>query len=113
MDEALLDERSAAVSWARMARDVRHGCRTALRNATTTLPEVLEHAGTDEYVGRLTLLWVLESLPGAGKVETRRRLAGLGLDGSTMLRDLDRSTSVVLLDEFTDGSGAEDDSRGR
>lgn len=107
MDEALLEERATAVSWARMARDVRHGCRAALRNATTTLSEVLEHAGTDEYVGRLTVLWVLESLPGAGKVETRRRLAGLGIDGSTTLRDLEPATLVVLLEEFTDASGAE------
>lgn len=105
MDETLLDARAQAVSWANSARDKRHRCRIALRNGSATLDEVFRQAVDDELIARLTLLWVLESLPDAGKVATRRRLADLGVDGSSMLSELDAGTRATLLREFTVDDG--------
>lgn len=108
MDDSQVDQRGEAVAWATAARDKRHRCRVALRNGSMNLDDVLQQGVTDELIARLTLLWVLESLPDAGKVATRRRLAELGLDGSMMLRDLDPEALATVRREFglgPDGNG--------
>lgn len=112
MDDSQTDQRGEAVAWATAARDKRHRCRVALRNGSMGLDDVLEQGVADELIARLTLLWVLESLPDAGKVATRRRLAELGLDGSMMLRDLDAEALATVRREFgpgPEGSGGEQD----
>ena len=43
---------------------------------------------------------MLESLPGARKVDTRRRLADLGLDPATALEDLTPEVRSVLTATF-------------
>lgn len=96
-------QRDSAIAWASSARSTREQCRRDLRGGRTTLEAVIDSARHDELVGRLTLLWVLESLPGAGKVATRRKLTDLGLDGSLPIGGLDGATAVTLVDEF--GSG--------
>lgn len=104
MAETSEGTRDGAKAWANGARTARHRCRQYLREESTTLAEVLYVGRHDELIGRLTLLWVLESLPEAGKVATRRRLMSLGIDGSTPLAELDEATSAVLLEQFTAGS---------
>lgn len=85
--------RDAALAWADAARAVRHRVRRELGAGATTLADVLGARHTDELVGQLRLLWVLESLPGARKTDTRRELARLGLDG-------DRSLAAQLPEEL-------------
>ena len=86
------DARADALRWAATARDVRHGARAALRSGTTSLADVLADAAHDDLLGRLRLLWVLESLPGARKIDTRRTLGRLGLDGDRSIATLDDAT---------------------
>lgn len=92
--------RDAALEWARRAREVRHSLRDELAEGRTTLEGVLERAGHDELVGAVRLGWALESLPGARKVDTRRRLAALGLDGAMPLAGLDASQRRTVLEAF-------------
>jgi len=84
--------RTDALGWAAAARALRHGVRSALGSGTTTLSVVLDDASTDDLLGRLRLLWVLESLPGARKIDTRRTLGRLGIDGGRPLATLDDAT---------------------
>lgn len=98
--------RADALDWAQRARAVRHDVRRQLGEGATTLPAVLDAAGHDGLVGELKLLWVLESLPGARKVDTRRRLGELGLDEGARLGRLDDTTRRVVLDAFAPEGGS-------
>lgn len=79
------DGRGQALAWADAARSTRHRVRRELAEGTVGLAEVLAARHADELVGHLRLLWVLESLPGARKTDTRRALERLGLDGDRSL----------------------------
>ncbi len=93
------DQRRDALAWAAAFRDRRQELRAQLSAGATTLGEVLDRADrTDD--GALKLLFVLESLPGAGKVSTRRRLAELGLDETTPLRRLTPEQRRTVLCAF-------------
>lgn len=95
--------RDAALEWAERARSMRHSLREELAAGRTTLEEVLRRAGEDELVGAVRLGWVLESLPGARKVDTRRHLDRLGIDGSAPLASLDGPTAARVLEAFGAG----------
>ncbi|MHB1138776.1 MAG: integration host factor, actinobacterial type [Microthrixaceae bacterium] len=105
-DTADRTSRGAALDWAGRARRARHDTREQLRDGELALAQVLDAAATDELVGELKLLWVLESLPGARKVDTRRRLGELGLREAARLRSLDEPTRRVVLDTFGPEGGS-------
>ena len=98
--------RDVALGWAHSARRVRHDTRERLGAGELDLAGVLDAARTDELLGELKLLWVLESLPGARKVDTRRRLGELGLEEGARLRALDEPTRRVVLDTFGPQGGS-------
>lgn len=95
--------RGDALEWARAARAARHGVREQLASGALNLPEVLEQARDDEHLGQVRLGWVLESLPGARKVDTRRRLARLGVDPSAPLGSLEPAVRDLMEREFAAG----------
>jgi hypothetical protein len=90
----------AAFEWAARARAARHGVREDLAGGRTELADVLAAADADPFVGQVRLLWTLESLPGARKTDTRRRLEELGLDGTTPIGALDATQRRALLQVF-------------
>lgn len=97
--EVTAADRDAAFDWARQFRLRCAALRLDLQEGRLTLPLVLadRHHAHD---GAMKLLYVLESLPGARKVGTRRRLAELGVAEAAPLRSLDDGTCAVLLGEF-------------
>jgi hypothetical protein len=92
-------DRAAAFDWARDQRAARHSLAAALGAGAESLRDVVARA-CDEPWGSATLLFVLESLPAARKIDTRRALRGLGLDGDVSLCDLDEAQREVVLREF-------------
>ena len=60
----------------------------ALRDEAMSLEDVLERAGSDEHVNRLKVLSLLESVPGLGKVKSRRLMAEIGIAESRRVRGL-------------------------
>jgi len=99
-------DRREALDWAAGFRARRSQLRADLRDGTTTLEQILCHIDGADDLGAVRLLFVLESLPDASKVHTRRRLAALGVGGSTPLRDLDASQRRDVLGEFGVVGGA-------
>lgn len=95
--------RQHALDWASAARATRHEVRRTLSAGERTLAQVLADAQHDPLLGQVKLLWVLESLPGARKVDTRRTLAAMGLVEATRVGTLDRPTTDRLLAAFDDG----------
>lgn len=92
-------DRTAAFDWARGQREARASVAASLASGASSLPDVLERA-CDAPWGSATLLFVLESLPAARKVDTRRALRRLGLEGDVALRDLDAADRDVVRREF-------------
>ncbi len=88
-------DREGALAWAAEARAVRGDVVDGLSNGQTTLDEVLVRAGTEPLVARIKVLTVLEALPGALKVGTRRRLDELGIGHATPLGNLDHDVLVA------------------
>lgn len=99
------DDRSAAFGWAAAFRTRRAELRRELSSGERTLAEVLD--GSDATAdGAVKLLFVLESLPAAGKVTTRRHLASLGIMETVRLRDLGAEERDLVLREFPVAGGA-------
>lgn len=95
------EPRSQALDWAAGARERRHEVREQLRTGQTDLASVLDRRSSDEHLSVVKVLWVLESVPGARKIDTRRALTAMGVDASTTLGQLDDATTTTLVERFS------------
>lgn len=69
-----------------------------------TLPELFDQAASDDVVGKMKLLAVLESLPRVGKVGARRIMEEIGIAPNRRVRGVGDQQRAKLLDLF-DGQG--------
>lgn len=71
-----------------------------------SLAEVFEKAESDDVVGKLKVLALLESLPGVGKVKARRKMDEIGISDTRRVRGLGEQQRKALLSEFaSEGAG--------
>ena len=96
-------ERNEALAWAAEVRRVRHETRARLHRGEISLDEALGSAAADPVLGQAKLLWVLESLPGASKVATRRELAVVGIDGGVAIGSLSDAARTIVVNRFPIG----------
>ncbi len=94
------DALSAAISWAGHLRAVRSTVCESLQSSSETLEGVLARR-EDPAVGAVHLLTVLESLPGARKIDTRRSLAQAGLVERTSIGSLSAQDVDSVLRRFS------------
>lgn len=93
--------RAEALAWAASFREHRSALRRRLSAGELTLADVLAWpTSAGEQLGQVRLLFVLESLPSARKVDTRRRLAELGVGELTPLAALTGPEREQLLANF-------------
>lgn len=83
-----VDIRDAALRWAERARRRRQELVDGLSEGRLSLEDVLADADDDPLVGHVAVLCLLEAVPGARKVDTRRRLARTGIDAATPIGEL-------------------------
>jgi hypothetical protein len=95
------EQRAAALQKAAEARRVRAELKEKLKMGSITLPELLAQADSDEMVGKMKTLAVLESLPGVGKVKARRTMEEIGISESRRLRGLGEQQRDKLLKAFS------------
>ena len=67
---------------------------------STSLRELLDSAGSDDVVGKMKVVTVLESLPGVGKVRARRLMEQLNISDARRVRGLGSQQRDALLREF-------------
>ena len=101
------DDRDRALAWAAMVRAGRVALRDDMQAGRRSLDDVLAERATGPD-GRVKVLFVLESLPGAGKVRTRRRLAQLGVTETTPLGALTDDVCADLIAAFPLGDPGAD-----
>ncbi|MGH9063059.1 MAG: integration host factor, actinobacterial type [Acidimicrobiales bacterium] len=94
------DQRQAALEKAAQARRTRAELKEKLKMGSVTLPELLKKASSDEMVGKMKVLAVLESLPGLGKVKARRLMEEVGISETRRLQGLGAKQRETLLTQL-------------
>ncbi len=97
------EQRALALEKAAEARRVRAELKERLKMGSLSLPEIFEAAETDDIVGKLKVLALLESLPGVGKVKARRTMEEIGIAETRRVRGLGEQQRRALLAAFPGG----------
>lgn len=95
------EQRRDALAKAAEARRQRAEMKELLSTGSLTLSEVFERAETDEIVAGTKIAAVLVSLPGMGKVKTKRLMEEHGIADNRRIRGLGGRQRQVLLDLFS------------
>jgi signal recognition particle GTPase len=93
------EQRAAALEKAAKVRRERAVVKEKLKMGHLTLTQLLQQADTDETVGKMKVVSVLESLPGLGKVKARRLMESVGISDSRRLQGLGAKQREALLKE--------------
>ena len=94
------EQRQAALAKAAVARRARAEVKDQLKMGSMSLPELFTLAGTDETIGKIKVLALLESLPGVGKVKARRVMDDVGIAETRRVQGLGAQQRARLLEEF-------------
>jgi hypothetical protein len=94
------EQRQAALQKAAAARRQRAEVKDKLKMGSLTLREVLDQAVSDEILGKMKMLAVLESLPGLGKVKARRLMEEVGISETRRVQGLGANQRVALFEKL-------------
>ncbi len=94
------DRRAAALKKAAEARTARAELKQRLKLGSLSLAEALDKADSDEVVGKLKVLSLLESLPGVGKVKARRIMEDIGIAETRRTKGLGGKQRQALLQQL-------------
>ena len=89
-----------ALVWAETVRAERERLVNDVSNGSVSLAEVFDRASVDPQVAMVKALVVLEALVGSGKVIARRTMAGLGVDETVQIGELDATARAALIEAF-------------
>lgn len=94
------EQRQAALAKAAEVRRARAELKEKLKMGSVSLRDVLMQADTDDTIGKMKVVSVLESLPGVGKVKARRTMEELDINDARRVRGLGKKQRDALLDAF-------------
>lgn len=94
------EQREQALAKAAEARRARAELKEKLKMGSITLPELLAKADSDDHVGKMKVLAVIEALPGVGKVKARRTMDEIGIADTRRVRGLGKQQREALLEAF-------------
>ena len=97
------EQRTAALEKAAVARRERAAVKNRLKHSGASLIEVLKEGSRDggnEFIGKMKVAAVLESLPGVGKVRARKIMEEVGISESRRVRGLGTQQLAALEREF-------------
>ncbi len=97
------EQRQAALQKAAASRRERAEIKNRLKNAGASMSDVLAEGQTNEVVGKMKVVDLLQSMPGLGKVRARQTMERLGIAESRRVRGLGTKQVAALRREF--GSG--------
>ena len=94
------EQRQAALDKAAAARRERAAVKNRLKNSGASIMEVLEEGQSNEVVGKMRVVDLLQSMPGLGKVRARQVMERLGIAESRRVRGLGTKQVAALQREF-------------
>jgi hypothetical protein len=95
------EQRQAALEKAAAARRLRAELKEKLKMGSLSLKELLDQSASDEIVGKMKVLAVLESLPGLGKVKARRLMDEIGISETRRVQGLGDQQRRKLFERLT------------
>jgi hypothetical protein len=94
------EQRAAALEKAGIARRARAELKEKLKLGMVSFPELLDQAASDEIIGKMKVLAVLESLPGVGQVNAPRNKEENGISENPRVPGQGVQQRVALLAAF-------------
>lgn len=94
------EQRAQALEKAAEARRVRAEVKNRLKYSQGSLAEVIEQGRTDDAIGKLKVVALLESLPGVGRVKARAIMEEVGIAESRRVRGLGPHQAAALIERF-------------
>ncbi len=95
------EQRAAALERAGEARRVRAEIKQLLKTGSLTFSDVLARAEENDLVAGTKIQAIVVSMPGMGKVSTKRLLEEIGIADNRTLRGLGPNQRAKLLDRFS------------
>ena len=92
------EQRAAALAKAAEARAARAEIKARLKMGSLSLAEALD--SSDDNVGKLKVVSLLESLPGVGKVKARRVMDDIGIADNRRVQGLGAQQKAALLEQL-------------
>ena len=99
------EQRAAPLEKAAQARQARAELKDRLKHSATTLREILDAGASDEVIGKLKVVALLEAMPGVGKVRAQRIMEKLDISPSRRVRGLGAKQRTALEAEFATEAG--------
>jgi hypothetical protein len=93
-------QRQAALEKAAAARRQRAEVKNRLKHSGTSLNDVLELGTSNEVIGKMKVLDLLQSMPGLGKVRARQLMNKIGISETRRVRGLGNKQVAALQAEF-------------
>jgi transposase len=93
-------ERAAALERAALARKVRSEVKAELKSGKRTLEEVIALGKSDDFIGKMKVSALIESMPGVGKIRASAVMEKIGIAPSRRIRGLGIHQTRELLAEF-------------
>ncbi|WP_134741677.1 integration host factor, actinobacterial type [Nocardioides sp. 503] len=97
------EQRHAALEKAAASRRERAEVKNRLKNSGASITEVLQQGTTNEVIGKMRVVDLLQSMPGLGKVRARQTMERLGIAESRRVRGLGTKQVAALEREFAPG----------
>lgn len=95
------EQRQAALDKAAASRRERAEVKNRLKNSGASITDVLREGQTNQVVGKMRVLDLLQSMPGLGKVRSRQVMERLGIAESRRVRGLGAKQVAALEREFS------------
>jgi hypothetical protein len=94
------EQRQAALDKAAASRRERAEVKNRLKHSGASITEVLRDGESNEVIGKMRVLDLLQSMPGLGKVRARQVMERLGIAESRRVRGLGSKQVAALEREF-------------
>jgi transposase len=94
------EQRQAALEKAAASRRERAEVKNRLKNSGASIVDVLREGQSNEVVGKMRVVDLLQSMPGLGKVRARQLMERLGIAESRRVRGLGAKQVAALEAEF-------------
>ncbi|MGI9642696.1 MAG: integration host factor, actinobacterial type [Acidimicrobiia bacterium] len=101
LPETTDEQRAAALERAAEARRLRAEIKHLLKSGSLTFDDVLERADENDLVAGTKVQAIIVSMPGMGKIATKRLMEDIGIAENRTLRGLGPNQKAQLIERFS------------
>ncbi|MEI2713309.1 MAG: integration host factor, actinobacterial type [Nocardioides sp.] len=94
------EQRQAALAKAAASRRERAEVKNRLKHSGASISDVIREGETNEVIGKMRVVDLLQSMPGLGKIRARQMMERLGIAESRRVRGLGTKQIAALEHEF-------------